>query len=75
MENIGIIPGGAMTCEAAYTKLCYVLGLTDLTYEQKVQVRFSSKISQYNDHKTLLLLQHMKRNLRGELNGNTINNL
>ncbi|KAJ3649557.1 hypothetical protein Zmor_021293 [Zophobas morio] len=36
LENIGVICGHDMTAEAALTKLCYVLGIPALSYDERV---------------------------------------
>lgn len=38
LQKIGIISGGDMTVEAAYTKLCYVLGIPGLSFKERVQL-------------------------------------
>ena len=38
LDDVGIISGYDMTVEAAYTKLCVVLGYPDLSYNERVQV-------------------------------------
>lgn len=38
LANIGIINGRDMTVEAAYTKLCFVLGIPGLSFEKRVQM-------------------------------------
>lgn len=46
---MGIVPGNDMTTEAALTKLSYVLGLPDLTLEERKRV--------FKNH---FLREHMK---------------
>lgn len=49
LENLGIIPGEDMTVEAALTKLTFVLGMPDLTFQQRVMVSvWSSTVLQIN---------------------------
>jgi lysophospholipase len=38
LENIGVISGHDMTAEAALTKLCFVLGLPGLSYDERVML-------------------------------------
>lgn len=38
LYTIGVTPGYDMTVEAAFTKLCYVLGFPELSYQKRVNV-------------------------------------
>ncbi|XP_072379781.1 60 kDa lysophospholipase [Diabrotica undecimpunctata] len=38
LEDIGVVSGEDLTIEAALAKMCYVLGLPDLTFQERMQV-------------------------------------
>ncbi|RZC31919.1 Asparaginase domain containing protein [Asbolus verrucosus] len=61
LENIGVISGHDMTAEAALTKLCFVLGFPDLTYNERVMTSYQL-IQQSKDAKKKYLI----RGARGE---------